>query len=72
MSVADDLATPIDDTHDLAWPVPDLARPPVDDMSPSTGDLGCLAFGYACNGDPTCCAQCCNGGCTIFGYCGLP
>jgi len=71
MSVANDLATPVDDPLDLALPSRDLARPPVDDMTSSTTDLACLVFGYACNGDPTCCAQCCAGGCTQFGYCAL-
>jgi len=78
-----DLATAAPPDMSIAAPpdlsnVPDLARNPrdlstlpADDLSPGPidTDLGCYGFGYSCGGDPTCCAHCCVGGCTIFGFC---
>jgi hypothetical protein len=56
--------------RDLATPAGDLALPALD-FSTESGDLGCYPFGHTCGGDPNCCAQCCVGGCTIFGDCAL-
>ena len=60
---------------DLSWTPPDddLGEPPADDMGSSMidTDLGCYAFGYACNGDPGCCSHCCAGGCATVGICAL-
>jgi hypothetical protein len=39
------------------------------DMTMMSTDMACFGFGHGCSGDPMCCAQCCAGGCTIFGYC---
>jgi len=60
-------------TVDLAEPPRDLSELPPDDMASSMidTDLGCYTFGYSCNGDPSCCAHCCAGGCTQFGFCAL-
>ena len=41
------------------------------DMAHASTDMACFDFGHGCNSDPACCAQCCAGGCTIFGYCAL-
>ncbi len=48
----------------------DMAQAP-GDMAHVSSDMACFGFGYGCNGDQTCCNQCCAGGCTIFGYCAL-
>jgi hypothetical protein len=58
--------------NDLARDPRDFSTLPPDDMAGYFDtDLGCYAFGYACNNDPACCATCCAGGCTVFGYCAL-
>ena len=69
--------TPVDD---LAMSMPadmsmatsgDMAKPP-GDLAMAPSDMACFAFLHGCSYDPTCCAQCCAGGCTAFGYCALP
>jgi len=65
---------------DLAMPAPaDLSMMPSGDMSTAPADLAqapsdmaCFGFGHGCNFKQSCCAQCCAGGCTAFGYCALP
>ena len=48
----------------------DMAKSPADlAMGPS--DMSCLPYPYQCNGDPTCCAKCCVGGCALAGNCAL-
>lgn len=49
---------------DLAMASADLAMAPA--------DMSCFGFGHGCSFDPTCCSECCAGGCTAFGYCALP
>jgi hypothetical protein len=44
---------------------------PAGDMAHSSTDMACFGFTYPCNGDPTCCAQCCAGGCAPVGWCAL-
>ena len=69
----------VEPPRDLSSPVRDLGRDPRDFSSLPPGDLsglvdndlGCYELGYQCNSDPTCCAHCCAGGCTMFGYCAL-
>ena len=55
---------------DMAMSSMDMAKGP-GDMAHASTDMACFDFGHGCNSDPTCCAQCCAGGCTIFGYCAL-
>lgn len=49
----------------------DMAKAP-GDMAQAPSDMACFGFGHGCDYDPTCCSQCCAGGCTLFGYCALP
>ncbi len=64
--------------------VADLSTPAAGDMSVAMGgdmahgagdmahvstDMACFPFTYSCNSDPTCCAQCCAGGCAAVGWC---
>jgi hypothetical protein len=69
MSVADppDLSRP----RDLAGDEQDFSMPSGDLAGYFDTDLGCYAFGYACNNDPSCCQKCCAGGCAVFGFCAL-
>ena len=67
-----DLATPVDDGDMSSPPGSDMAHGPGDMAHATSSDMACFGFGYGCNSDPTCCAQCCAGGCTVFGYCALP
>lgn len=55
---------------DMSLPggVVDMAMSTVD-MAPASADMSCCPFTYQCNGDPTCCAQCCAGGCALIGWC---
>jgi len=46
----------------------DMATGP-GDMAHQSTDMACFAFTYQCNSDPTCCAQCCAGGCAAVGWC---
>jgi hypothetical protein len=63
--------------QDLSVPgVVDMSLPGGGDLASSAGDMAkgpadmaCFPFPHGCNSDPTCCSQCCAGGCTVFGYC---
>jgi hypothetical protein len=70
MSSMDDFSMPA--TGDMTMSR-DLATGAADMTMPGTADMaGCFAFAHGCSSDPVCCAQCCAGGCTVFGYCALP
>ncbi len=53
---------------DMSGSTVDMSMPRDMRMPPS--DM-CLPFGYQCNSDPACCAQCCAGGCALAGNCAL-
>ena len=47
----------------------DMAMSGAVDMAHGPSDMACFPFTYSCNSDPTCCAQCCAGGCAAVGWC---
>jgi hypothetical protein len=49
----------------------DMAKSIVDMAGGMSTDMACFGFGHGCSFDPTCCSQCCAGGCTALGYCAL-
>jgi hypothetical protein len=53
---------------DMSLSSGDMAHAP-GDMTMMSSDMACFPFLHGCSGDATCCAQCCAGGCTVFGYC---
>ena len=69
-STVDDLAMSMPADMSMATSG-DMAKAP-GDMAMAPPDMACFGFGHGCSFDPTCCSECCAGGCTAFGYCALP